>query len=769
MTTTERLALRGLSAPAQIRIDRWGISHIRADNQTDLFFAQGFNAARDRLWQIDLWRKRGLGLLAADFGPGFLEQDIASRAFLYRGDMDAEWRSYAHDARTICEAFAAGINAYVDLVEREPARLPVEFATLGVRPTRWRAEDVVRIRSHALTRNAVSEVLRAQVTAAAGAQVDLLRKVLEPAIAPGNAGGLDLGSIPLDALEMFKLATTGVHFSAERLAAKLADAPRWRKVNEAGEVLLAAACEGSNNWAVSGARTASGRPIMASDPHRLHAVPSLRYLVHLQAPDLDVIGAGEPSAPGVSLGHNGTAAFSLTIFGSDQEDVYVYETHPDDPNLYRYGQDWRRMEIVTQHFAVRGEVEQAREIAFTCHGPVVLRERGRAFAIRSVWFEPGTAPYLAGLSTMRARTYPEFREAVRRFKAPSLNHLYADVSGNIAWLPFGLTPIRRNWDGLLPVPGDGRFEWDGFMALEAMPEMLNPPRGWVASANERNADAIDGVEIGYEWLEASRARRIEEVLSQYLPHKLVDSIALQTDVASLPARRLRVLIERVQSDDPHFAPARRLLLDWNERLEPGSAAAALSEVWFSKRLKPALFAALAPDPQTRALLAPGDVEGVLRVLEAPDATHDGLIAATLALAYRDLVEKLGPDPTRWRWGDLHHGYFEHALSGLAPQEKASLDAGPYAKGGSGSTVMSAAYRPQDFRVVIGASVRLVMDVGNWDASVFVNAPGQSGDSRSPHYRDLAPLWAKGEYAPLLYSEAAVAAATEALIELQPGD
>lgn len=778
MTQSERISLRGLEAPAQIRIDRWGLAHIRADRKADLFFAQGFNAARDRLWQIDLWRKRGLGLLAGDLGPGYLEQDVAARTFLYRGGMDLEWSSYAPDAREICESFVLGVNAYVELVEREPSRLPIEFLKLNTRPARWKADDVVRIRTQALTRNAISEVLRARVTEAAGAKADLLRKMLEPAIEPGNPGDLDLTSIPLEALDLFRLATTGVSFSPERLAAKLEDAPRWRKVNEAGEVLLAAAFEGSNNWAVSGSRTASGRPLMASDPHRLHGVPSLRYLVHLQAPGLDVIGAGEPSMPGVALGHNGTAAFSLTIFDADQEDVCVYETHPDDPRLYRYRDGWRRIEVATERFSVRGGAEQVREIELTCHGPVVHREAGarRAYAIRSVWFEPGTGAYLAALSTMRAKTYPDFREAIRRFKAPSLNHLYADVSGNIAWLPFGLTPIRRNWDGLLPVPGDGRFEWDGFMALEDMPTMVDPERGWVASANERNVPEGWGrVEVGYEWAEPSRAQRIAEVLSRPQPHNLADSVALQTDVVSLPARRLRRLIESVESADRDFTSARKLLIDWDERLEANSSGAALSEFWFTKRLKPALFAALVRDLATRALLAPGDTEGILAALEAPDArfgakpkaARDALLASTLSEAYRDLLTRLGADPARWRWGDLHHGYFEHALSGLAPAEQASLDIGPLPKGGGGSTVMHAAYRPQDFRVTIGASVRLVMDVGNWDASLFVNAPGQSGDSRSPHYHDLAPLWAKGEYAPLLYSDDAVSAATEAVIQLFP--
>lgn len=781
----ETLTIAGLSGEAEIRVDKWGIPHLRASNKLDLFFLQGFNAARDRLWQIDLWRKRGLGLLAADFGAGYLAQDVASRAFLFRGDMEREWVSYAPDTKEVCQAFVNGINAYIDLLEREPAFLPVEFRLAGTRPEKWRPEDVVRIRSHALTRNALSEVMRACMLAKHDAATDLLRSNLEPLIVPANAGAIDLASIPLEILDTFKLATSSVTFSAERLNAKLADAGRWRKLNELAEVVSESTWTGSNNWAVAPERTDTGRPIMAGDPHRNHSTPSIRYLVHLTAPGIDVIGAGEPSMPGISMGHNGTIAFTQTIFGSDQEDIYVYETEPGNPDRYRSNGEWVDMEIVEERFAVKGEIDQVRQLRFTRHGPVLYADPDKrvAYAIRSVWFEPGSAAYLAGLSSMRAKNLDEFKLAISRFATPSLNHVYADVSGTIAWLPFGMTPVRRNWDGLLPVPGDGRFEWDGFVKLENMPKLINPACGYVASANEANVPLDcnhDETRIGYEWVEKSRAARIQEVFEEQAKHSVAASLALQADIVSLPGRRLQKLLRAVEpgtTDDVDFVEARRMLLEWDNALHADSAAGALSELWYTKHLKPTLFALFVPDAKLRSLLAPGDVEGILTALENPDqrfdkdpaARRDKLLAETLAAAYRDAKQRLG-DPRDWRWGSLHHGYFEHQLSRILSEEwRKELDVGPLPKGGSDSTVMHAAYRPQDFRVTVGASVRFVLDVGNWDDSVCINAPGQSGDSRSPHYRDLSTLWAKGEYVPFLYSQEAVEAATSHRINLLPGE
>lgn len=781
MIATETLTLPGLRAPGSIGMDRNGIAHIRAENEHDLFFLQGFHAARERLFQIDLFRKRGLGLLAADFGPGYLEQDRASRLFLYRGDMDAEFAAYGTNGREIFTAFAEGINAFVAMTEADPALLPFEFGLLGTRPARWTADDVVRVRTHSLSRNALSEILRCQVLAKADHRTDTLRKKLEPEIVPTVPEGLDPASVPLAVLDLIKLATANATFSEERLAARLEDAAKWRKTTDLLEVVLDAQHSGSNNWAIHGSRTDTGLPILGSDPHRLHGMPSLRMIVHLTCPGLDVAGAGEPSVPGVMIGHNGTMAWGLTIFYIDQEDVYVYETHPDDPDLYRYGEGWERMRRVEEAVPVRGHADQVLTLKFTRHGPVVFEDGDarRAYAVRSAAFEPGTAPYLVALKLMRAKSLAEFRAAAVTWGTPSCNLVYADRAGDIAWMPAGINPIRPNWDGLLPVPGDGRYEWAGFRDRSQAPMIHNPPRGFVFSANEMNVPAgwdHQAYPFGYEWVDRARATRIEEVLSSVSPHTLAVSRALQTDVVSIPARRLCALLARLSSDNPETAEALALLAAWDHALTSESAAGALFELWWSRHLKKALWdRVVASDLQ--ALMVPGDVDGTIDALERPDdrfgpdpeTARDGLLITSLAAAFAEAKRLMGPDPGGWSWGRLHHGQFDHPLAfRMTPEMARATSVGPLPHAGSSVTPMHTGYRPTDFRTVMGSSFRFVCDLADPDRSVVVNTPGQSGRPDSPHYRDLFGAWIAGDYVPLPYSQAAVEAALERRTELRPG-
>jgi penicillin amidase len=770
----ETVVAPGLSARASITIDRWGIPHIRAESIDDLFFVQGFNAARDRLWQIDLWRKRGLGLLASDFGPGYLEQDRAARLFLYRGDMAAEWACYGPDSQSVCERFAAGVNAYVDLCEAEPDRLPPEFALMKTRPSKWRAEDVVRIRSHALMRNALSEVVRSNVLASVDPSVDLLRQNLEPARDP-LAGAPFSGPLPLECLDLFKLALAAVTFGPERLAAGLEDSARWRKVTPLGDVVRDASGQGSNNWVVHGSRTGTGRPILANDPHRAHAVPSLRYIVHLTCPDFDGVGAGEPALPGIAMGHNGTAAFGLTLFfGHDQEDVYVYETHPENPDRYRYRDGWEAMRIVEETVKMRGAPDTTLRLKFTRHGPVVFEEAGRAIAIRTVWSEPGSAPYFRALASMRSTGFAEFRDHMRKWGVPAVNQVYADVTGDIGWVAVGYSPVRANWDGLLPAPGDGRFEWDGFLDGDQLPFALNPAAGYFGTANEMNVpkDWVLERPIGYEWLEPSRAQRIAAVFAAEEKHWVESSKALQTDVFSMPAARLARLLGALEGRDDDQRKALALLLAWNCELNAASAPAALFEVWWTRRLRPGLLLRLNPDAATRALMGVGDPAGVLNCLEAPSPLleipeRDALLLTTLGQAFADCRDAMGETPAEWSWGRLHKAFFAHAASTVVDRPPQRLDVGPFDIGGSDSSPMNTHYRPDDFRLTIGASFRMVIDVGAWDNSVCVNTPGQSGDPRSPHYADLAPIWAAGEYIPLLYTQTAVEKAATKRIRLEP--
>ncbi len=408
---------RGLPLHGQVEIliDPWGIPHIYASHDEDAFFAQGFNAARDRLWQLDLWRRQGLGLLAEVLGPDYLARDRAARLFRYRGSMEQEWAAYGCDLKPVIEPFVAGINAYIKLTERRPELLSAEFAALDYRPAKWQPDDVLLIRAHGRYRNAASELQRALILRELGPDADALRVRLEPEAELSVAPGLDLSQISRELLRDYELATSPVSFAP-------GDPP--------------APAAGSNNWVISGARTATGRPILASDPHRALGVPSLRYLVHLASPGLNVIGGGEPILPGISLGHNGQVAFGLTIFPADQEDVYSYQT-ASSATSYRYGAGWAPMEIVHEVIAVRGRDPVAVELKFTRHGPVVHEDlaTGTAFAIRAAWLEPGMAPYLASIALMRTTDWPSFQAAARYWRSPGENLVYADTQNNIGWQP----------------------------------------------------------------------------------------------------------------------------------------------------------------------------------------------------------------------------------------------------------------------------------------------------------------------------------------------
>lgn len=749
----------GLSDDVELIEDRYGVPHLYADSEDDLFLAQGFNAARERLFQIDLWRRRGLGLLSEVLGSDYVEQDRATRLFLYRGDMDAEWTRYADDAQHIATQFAHGINAYLDWLDAHPERMPEEFGILGYRPARWDPADVVRIRSHGLTRNLESEVERARVVCAAGVEADLIRQGLQPDHRTVVPDGFDPCALPAKVLEVFDLATQDVEF----------------KENSIRRVPRDATTEGSNNWVVSGERTATGRPLLANDPHRAYSAPSLRYIAHLSAPGLDVIGAGEPALPGISIGHNGTVAFGLTIFPMDQEDLYVYQLDPADPSRYRYGTGWEEMTELRDEVPVRGEASREVELTFTRHGPVIHvdRKRNLAYAVRTAWLEPGMSPYFGSIAYMRAENFTEFTKAMRNWGAPTENQVYADVEGNIGWVPGGLAPKRVGYDGLLPVPGDGRYEWDGFYSGDDLPRVFNPDEGFIATANQFNLPPEhQQMGLGYEWTNPFRYQRIVEVLSRQRKHTIRDSELLQTDQLSIPARRIQPLLSRLDSGDADLRRALRMLRDWDAVLGADSNAAALFEVWLSKHLGPGF--ARAAVPKAAEHIGTVDNLVMLTELENPGrwlldaAARDRLLLDTLRAAYAEVQELLGRGESSWRWGRLHHSLFEHPASdALDPVQRARFDVGPFPRGGSSATVNQSSYRVSNFRQTNGPSFRMVLDVGNWDYSVAVNTPGQSGNPSDPHYRDLAESWRDGTYFPLAYSREAVEEIAERRILLVP--
>lgn len=773
--------VRGLTAPAEIVVDHWGIPHIFAQSPRDAFFLQGYNAARDRLWQIDLWRKRGLGLLSKSFGPTYVEQDRAARLFLYRGDMEKEWAAYAPDARASVEAFTAGVNAYIGDVRAGARPMPVEFKLTGSTPEEWRPEDVLRIRSHALVSNVTSEVARARVACAGGIVADELRRKLDPPthkrIIPA---GLNPCDIPKDVLNDYELATRQVDFDA--LGKK-------QQSSIDGDIRLADLMdkqlnEGSNNWVVAPTKTATGRPILANDPHRQLGVPSLRYVVGLNAPGLNIIGAGEPALPGVSIGHNNDIAFGITIFAMDQEDLYVYETNPKDPDSYRYNGKWEKMTVEKQTIDVRGEGPREVTLRFTRHGPVLFADaaKNKAFAMRSIWAEPGLSGYFGSSRLTHAKTWEDFKLASQNWGAPPLNLVYADVKGNVGWAASGRTPIRKNWDGLMPVPGDGRYEWQGFFGKDMLPSVLNPKEGFFATANEYNLPAgypAEERKVAFEWTDPSRASRIKEVLAGIPKVSLLDSMKLQTDSTNSQARRLVALVKGVPGGTMgiNVDHAIKVLTSWDGNETVDSQAAAIYEVWANKHLGKAVVAKVTP-AAARELVGGGHLEAIVTYLEKPDSrlgakpveARNTIILESLKAATDELAQKLGGEPRTWTWGRLHQAKWDPAISVLAdPQLKAQMSIGPLQTPGSSSTPRAQSYRASDFNVTAGASVRMVMDVGAWDNSVVMNTPGQSGDPYSAHYRDLFPMWAEGSYVPLAFTREAVDRVAERVIKLKPAD
>src|SRR5262245_14301440 len=747
--TEGRIKLKGLQKPVKVLRDEWGIAHIYAETQDDLFFAQGLVAAQDRLWQMDLWRRAGEGKLAEILGPSAVERDRFARLIRYRGDMKAEYESYAPDARQIIEAFVRGVNAQIALSKD---RLPIEFQLTGSKPERWAPEVcLTRIAGYVMTRNASTEVLRAQLVREFGKEFVDEWIETEPERKIEMPEGLDLAGIDSRVLAAANAAGGPVTFNPN---------------------------DGSNNWVIDGTMSATGKPILANDPHRTIALPSLRYLVHLVGPGWNVIGAGEPALPGVAAGHNERVGFGFTIVGIDQQDLYVEEINPANPNEYRYRGKWEPMRVEREQIKVKGEAQPREvELKFTTHGPVIYvdKERHRAYALRWVGSEPGTAGYLASLTLNRVQNWKEFLKAMGRWKVPSENLVYADVDGNIGWVAAGMAPIRKGWSGLLLVPGaEGKYEWQGFLSVSELPQAFNPSKHFIATANHNILPPGYKPELGYEWADPIRFWRISEVLGAAKgKFTVADFEKLQHDEVSLPARELTTVLRDAKGVKPELRPFVEMLTSWDCNLGKDSSAAALFEIWLTK-LPSAVFKRHIPEAAWRA------VAGRISPLKTIDALknspprwfggedarggRDAVLLTSLEDAVKEARERLGDDPSKWRWGKLHVAPFTHALSTDA-ERLVLFNLPSLERSGDGNTVNSTG--GPNFRQTHGASFREILDVSDWDRSMATNVPGQSGQPGSKHYGDLLPLWAEGKYFPLLFSKQKIEAMAKRRLTLEP--
>jgi len=713
----------GLQAPVDVVRDRWGVPHIYAQSTEDLYFAQGYVMAQDRLWQMEMWRRSAEGRLAEVLGPGAVARDRYARMLKYRGPVDdRELTTYHPEARTIMTAYVAGVNAFIDAASSS-GKLPVEFVLTGIKPEKWQLESLIS-RQNAFG-DASSELQLARSVAQLGAEEANRRRNPDPWEELIVPDGLDVALITDDVI-----AGTRAGGQAPRPTVL----PQYASITGStpGEQPDTSVPEpGSNNWVLSGALSATGKPVVANDPHREVALPSLRYIVHLNAPGWNVAGSVEPPFLGVAIGHNERIGWGLTIVGTDQHDVYVEELNPANENEVKFNGAWEPLRIVREEIVVKGAAPVAVELRFSRHGPIfhVDRANHRAYALRSALHEPGTAPYLAGLRLSQVKDCKTFLDESNYWNSPSENLICGDVDGNISWQASALTPSRKGWSGRLPVPGTGKYEWQGFR--KDLPRELNPEREFIATANHNVQPKGYTPPLMFKAAPApfDRILRLLQLIQRGKKYTLDDHARWQHDAYSLRAAADLQAFRGWTSSDPAIEFARAEIAKWDAVYARESRGAAIYEAW-----------------RSAGQGGRGGRGG--RGATPADPTREP-VEARLKAAVASLTKSQGADRSQWRWGRMHTRSFSHAFVpafNLPTVERS---------GGAGTVAAD------------GASYREIFDVSNWDRSLVINTPGQSGQPGSKFYGNLLQDWADNKYFEFAFSKEAVEKAAAHRLRLTP--
>ena len=766
---TTQVTVDGLDKPVEILKDHWGISHIYAETEHDLFFAQGYSAARDRLFQFEIWRAQATGTVAEIIGSRAVDRDHGTRLFKFRGPMHEEMNHYHPRGVDIITSFVHGVNAYIDEALQDPDSLPLPFKLLDIQPKHW-TEEVVISRHQGLLGNISLELSTGRAVCAIGE--DKVRELRyfhphDPILTLDSLIDCD-SLLNNDILHLYNSYRRPIRFQPDNIALA-----QYRNTEEDYETIADILLEeerdlqkrsiddiGSNNWVVSGDLTQDGWPMMINDPHRSQAVPSLRYWSHLVGPGWNVIGGGEPEIPGISIGHNEHGAWGLTVFNTDSEDLYVYETNPDNPSQYRYLGEWEEMRSLSETIEVKDASPVSVELKYTRHGPVVFedQENSLAYAIRPAWMEVGGSPYLASLRMDQATNWEEFREASNFSNIPGENMIWADRQGNIGWQAVGIAPIRRNFSGMVPVPGDGRYEWDGYLPIKAKPNELNPDRGYIETSNSNYTKPdypyLDA--IGFTWTDPYRWARGSEVLGSGRKFNMTDMVELQHDYLSIPARTLIPFFKDLESDDSEIERARQMLLDWDFVLDKDSVEAGIY-VAFERQLLKNI--ELLKVPEIAKSYINVGMKTAIDMLLAPDGDfgndpiqdRDEFLLQTLSEGIQNLKQKLGPEFKDWVYGqeDYKHALIRHPLSpALNDGLRDRLNVGPAPRGGNGFTLGNTGSGDNQ---TSGASFRIFVDTRDWDNTLGMNTPGQVGDPDSPMFDNLFELWANDKVFPAFYS------------------
>ena len=771
------LKVKGLQQKVEVLRDQWGVNHIYANNEHDLFFTQGYCAAKDRLFQFEIWRRQATGTTAEILGAREIKRDIGTRLFQYRGSIEKDLAKYHPRGVAIINAYVQGVNAYIKEANQHPTTLPIEFKLLHIQPKEWTAAVVIS-RHQGLLGNITQELNIARAVGKIGE--DKVKDIVwfhpkQPNLKMDSS--IQPAFLEKDILGLYNAYRNELVFQKSDFGEKDEDAVmNTNNKTERDLFLQSQEMEGSNNWIVAGSKSASGYPLLANDPHRKIAVPSLRYIVHLVAPGWNVIGGGEPEIPGVSIGHNEKGAWGLTIFETDGEDLYVYDLNKKNLNQYWHKGQWKDMKLIQDSIHVKNSADVKITHKYSIHGPICFIDsvNHKAYAIRAAWMEPGGAPYLASLRIDQATDWESFREACSYSHIPGENMIWADKKGNIGWQAVGIIPVRKNFSGYVPVPGDGRFEWAGYLPIKERPHLFNPSKGFFATANQNvtptNYTQWDA--IGYTWADPFRGNRIDQVLEPNNKIDLATMAALQTDYYSIPASRMVPLLSNISFEDDHLQKAKSYLTNWNFILDKNSVAAGIYVAW-EKEIATMMSTLLIP-AEVKSLISL-QISTIIQRLENP-TTHFGdnainkrnkLLQEAFTKAINNLQKKLGPSMDQWVYGQAKykHTTMEHPLSSIVSKEiKQQLNLGPLPRGGNGQTPGSTGSGDNQLS---GASFRILIDTKDWDKALMINTPGQSGDPSSPYYRNLFETWANDQYFPAYYSKEKIKSVTKEITVLQP--
>ena len=748
-----------LNDKVEVLRDKFGINHIYANNQRDLFYMQGYLAARDRLFQFEIWRRQATGTVSEIFGESELERDIGTRLFMFRGDIKEELNHYHDDGYEIITSYTDGINAYISEVRNNPESLPIEFKILGIKPEIWTPADVIS-RHQGLLGNIGLELNIGRAVSKIG--VDKVKDLQwfhpkDPELKLDEK--ITEEDLDQDILKLYNAYRKPIKFKKEYLLEE------FRK-NEDLEVSFLENSKnledefsiGSNNWVISGKKSESGYPILANDPHRTIVAPSLRYLTHLVAPGWNVIGGGEPEIPGISIGHNGYGAWGLTVFRTDAEDLYIYELNPENSKQYYHKGEWIDFNIIKESIPVKGGEDYEIELYYSIHGPVTLidENRNKAYAVRCGWLEVGGSPYLASLRMNQSNSWEEFREACNYSNIPGENMIWADKDGNIGWQAVGIAPIRNTHSGMVPVMGDGRYEWDGYLPIIEKPNDFNPDNEFLATANENvtplSYDKWNA--IGFSWSDPFRGDRVDQFLVDSKKFTMQDMIELQVDYYSPPAFYLTGMLSRLINYDENFLKEYDdyiwRLIDWDNKLNKNSVEATIYVNWERNIIN-----------EFNKEYVPEKVKGLIRVqlfkimnklYNMDEKLRNNFLKKTFISSINDLKSKFGDKTDEWVYGQdgYKHIKVKHPLEDIVNDSIYKiLSFQKYPRGGNGYTVGATGSNLSQSH---GATFKVIIDTKDWDNSLASNSPGQSGDPSSLFYRNLYKEWAEDKYFNLLYSK-----------------